>query len=183
MVEALYDPLGSGGEVARGVGRELLSQWISGYNTTLVIRTWEGSIPGLPRLGKALGRLGVEVPAPALRGPNKPTNPDGDDDDGNDDDGDDEAPHFITSATLHLLTSTATFTLRSPLRHSTLTLSNIDAHALYHDHPVGHVDYAPTFSVPPTPEGEDGTQSPRLPVEWESGGLGFGAVKRAMGGR
>jgi hypothetical protein len=80
---------------------------------------------------------------------------------------------------MHLFTSTATFTLLSPLPHSTLYITHIDATAYYnHTEPVGVIAYSLSFAVPP---GEH--ESPRLPVTWSLGSVGYGAVRSALGGR
>lgn len=38
------------------------------------------------------------------------------------------------------------------------------------------------FDVPPVDEDGNGVTSPRLPVEWSLGSVGYDAVKRALGG-
>lgn len=78
---------------------------------------------------------------------------------------------------MHLFTSTATFTLLSPLKTTTLYITYINATAFYHDDSVGHIDYALPFAVPP-----GATTSPRLPVDWSFGSVGYDAVKGALGG-
>jgi hypothetical protein len=209
-VQGVYDPVGlnprndtadgyaDDGEVTgpEGVGREFLSQYISGYNTSLTIRLHEGSFPGLPKLGRALGRFNVTVPTPRLRTPG-PGSGDGDDHDdpedpdpGNGDGGGEEdRPHFIQDATFHLLTSTADFVLLSPLTHTTLTILDISATALYPndktglEEPVGRIEYDLPFEVPPpNPETGEGVKTPRLPVDWSLGSVGYEAVKKALGG-
>ncbi|KAF2142445.1 uncharacterized protein K452DRAFT_326348 [Aplosporella prunicola CBS 121167] len=173
VVQAVWDPLSASGEEGRAVGRELLSQYISGFNTTLTLRTHANTIPAQPALGRALADLPLKLPTPRLHNPSS-----GDDDDDNDSP-DDKAPHFIRSATMHLLTSTATFTLLSPLSTTTLYITHLNATAYYHSHPVGRIVHDCTFPVPP---GGPAT-SPRLPVQWSIGGVGYDAVKRALGGR
>jgi len=61
-----------------------------GYNTTLTLRTHEGSVPSQPALGRALQRFEVEIPTPSLGGPREG--------DGNDDGK--KGPHFIEDATV-----------------------------------------------------------------------------------
>jgi hypothetical protein len=79
---------------------------------------------------------------------------------------------------LHLWSSTAVFTLISPLRHSTLYIDKIDAAAFYnHTEPIGRIDYDLPFAVPP---GE--SETPKLPVTLDFGGVGYDAVRRALGG-
>lgn len=146
----------------------------------------EDSFPGNPKLGRALSNFPIEVAAPRLSAAKRPSDDDPDFP-SDPDDGDDEeegGPHFIKDATMHLLTSTATFTLLSPLHHSTLYITHLNATALYHSDNVGQILYDEPFGVPPveeTPNGE-GYETPRLPVEWSLGGVGYGAVKKALGG-
>ena len=79
---------------------------------------------------------------------------------------------------MHLFTSTATFTLLSPLSHNTIYITHINATALYnHTEPVGKIDHDLPFAVPP-----GATTSPRLPVEWSIGSVGYAAVRDALGG-
>lgn len=175
LVQAVYDPLSMGGPEGKAVGRELLSQYISGWNTTLVLKIHEGSLPTLPKLGKALSKYSVEVPAPHLRSPRLK-------DPGKGDGEDEGRPHFIEDATMHLITSTATFTLLSPLRHSTLYIEALNAVARYKGEKVGHIQYDLPFAVPPVDNDGHGITSPRLPVEWDLGSVGYEAVKNALGG-
>jgi len=178
FVTAVYDPLTSGGEEAATVGRELLSQYISGWNTTITLRMHNGSLPTQPALGRALSKFAVEIPTPSLRvpsppsDPHSPTNPD-----------QDSKPHFIKDATMHLFTSTATFELLSPLRHEILYVTSIDATAYYKGDDVGHIVYDLPFAVPPVDAEGKGVISPRLPVDWSLDSVGYEAVKRALGGR
>lgn len=79
---------------------------------------------------------------------------------------------------MHLITSTATFTLLSPLPRTTLYITSIHANAFYnHTIPVGSIDQEFPFAVPP---GESTT--PRLPVAWDVSGAGYDAVRDALGG-
>jgi hypothetical protein len=96
LVEALWSPLDLGGQNGSKVGRNLLSQYISGLNTTLTLKTHESTIPSQPALGRALSSFEVVVDAPKLSAPQIPG--DGGDDDG--EDGDGPAPRFIKDATV-----------------------------------------------------------------------------------
>lgn len=179
-VTALWDPYTLGSERAAAVGRELLSQYISGWNTTLTLQMHNASIPSLPGIGRALSNFPVKFPTPRLGSPASPSKPgDGDD---NPDNGEKKGPHFIEDATMHLITSTATFTLLSPLRTSTLYVTSIDATAIYKDDDVGRIIYDLPFAVPPVDKDGNGVTSPRLPVDWSLGSVGYDAVKRALGG-
>ncbi|KAI9643353.1 hypothetical protein NHQ30_007972 [Ciborinia camelliae] len=166
LVEATWNPVKFGGEKGRNIARELISQYVSGFNTTLTFETHEGSIPYQPKLGKALSKFAVTIPTPRLSTPGN----------GNDKDSDGK-PHFIDGATFHLFSSTAQFTLLSPLQHNTIYIESIDAQAIYNrTEPVGRIVYDYPFAVPP------GTsESPRLPVDW-SVDSGYDLVARALGG-
>ncbi|KAK4549661.1 hypothetical protein LTR36_004962 [Oleoguttula mirabilis] len=197
-VTAVWDPRTMGGVKGAAVGRELLSQYISGWNTTLTLRTHEGSIPTQPGLGKALAKFAVEMPTPDLQ-PGRSPGHDGDGGDDDDDDGppgdppndpehpghgkDGGGPHFIEDATMHLFTSTATFTLLSPLRREILYITRIDATAFYKGDDVGQIQYDLPFAVPPLDGEGKGVTSPRLPVDWSLGSVGYEAVQRALGGK
>jgi len=78
---------------------------------------------------------------------------------------------------MHLFSSTAEFTLLSPLSQTIIYMTDINATAFYHEDQVGTILYELPFAVPP---GE--SVSPRLPVEWELGGVGYDAVRKALGG-
>jgi hypothetical protein len=67
-----------------------------GKNTTLVLKTHNGTIPSQPSLGVALSSLQIEIPTPKFSTPKTP------DDDGGDGDGGDDGPHFIKDATVLL---------------------------------------------------------------------------------
>ncbi|KAH0565841.1 hypothetical protein GP486_000764 [Trichoglossum hirsutum] len=104
LVEAVWDPLTPGGKKGQGLGREFLSQYISGVsilmesegqNTTLTIKAHNGTFPSQPSLGAALSSLEIELPTPRLKAPKIPG-----DDDGDDGDGEDDGPHFIKDATV-----------------------------------------------------------------------------------
>ena len=79
---------------------------------------------------------------------------------------------------MHLITSTASFRLFSPLPRTTLFITSIQGDAFYnHTILVGSIDYELPFAVPP---GESTT--PRLPVSWDVGDVGYDAVRDALGG-
>ncbi|EGP82897.1 uncharacterized protein MYCGRDRAFT_77372 [Zymoseptoria tritici IPO323] len=191
-VLALWDPLTLSGPKGKETGRQLISQYISGWNTTLTLRLHQKSFPSNPTLGRALSRFPVDFAAPHLT-PEHPPPSYGDPDD---DDDQPSAGSFIRNAKFHLLSSSATFTLLSPLTHSTLYITSLNATAYLPpsdpsdrdpnpaDREAGRILYDEPFGVPPvaeTPDGE-GFDTPRLPVDWNLGSVGYGAVKRALGG-
>lgn len=168
LVHATWDPASFGGENATKIGSELLSQYISGFNTTLTFQTHEKSIPFRPDIGKALSKFAIEIPTPRL----------GSDGAGGEPAAGHPNPHFIEDATFHLFSSTATFTVISPLKYSTIYIDSIDATALYnHTESVGRIDYDLPFKVPPGK-----SQSPRLPVDWSLDSVGYEELKKALGG-
>jgi hypothetical protein len=85
---------------------------------------------------------------------------------------------YSCSKQIHLISSTATFTLLSPLPDTTLYITSLSATAFYnHTEPVGTIDYPYQLAVPP-----GASQTPKLPVEWSLGGAGYSAVRDALGG-
>ncbi|TVY73459.1 hypothetical protein LSUE1_G003340 [Lachnellula suecica] len=167
LVQATWDPTKRGDGNARKIGRDLLSQYISGYNTTLTFQTHKDSIPYQPKLGKALSKFKIEIPTPRLGAPG----------DGKGIDGHDK-PQFLDDATFHLFSSTADFTLHSPLQHSTIYIERINATALYnHTEPIGKINYDLPFKVPPGV-----SKSPRLPVDWSLDSVGYEEIRKALGG-
>lgn len=135
----------------------------------------EQSVPAAPYIGRLLSRFPIERPMPHLSTPKKPSDGDDDDDDDPEDDG---KSHFIRGTTMHLLTSTAVFTLASPFRSTTLYITDMNATAYHDGHPAGKIIYDLPFAVPPGL-----SESPRLPVDWSFGSLGYDAIKKALGGR
>jgi hypothetical protein len=159
LVQATWDPSKFGGNKAEKIGSELLSQYISGFNTTLTFQIHEGSVPHQPELGKALSKFAITIPTPRL------STGTGD-------------FHFLNDATFHLFSSTATFTLNSPLQHTSIYIEDINATALYnHTEPVGKIDYDLPFKVPP-----GSSQTPRLPVDWSLDSVGYEELRKAVGG-
>ncbi|KAE8150086.1 hypothetical protein BDV25DRAFT_155026 [Aspergillus avenaceus] len=160
-----WNPLELDGPMGVTAGQEMLSRYVSGFNTSVTIRSHEGTIPGLPKLGQALSRLGLEVQVPRVPVPGSPGNSDG-------------KPGFIQDATLHLWSSTAEFTLSSPFPNTTIDITSIEARAFYQEHEnVGSISYYSSFSVPPGL-----SRTPRLPVELNLNGIGYDALKKALGG-
>ncbi|KAJ4254927.1 hypothetical protein NW762_009725 [Fusarium torreyae] len=163
LVHATWDPLRFGGEKAQEVGRKLLSDYVSGENTTLTARTHKRSIPNVPIIGEALSKINITLPTPRITVPGEDES---------------EKPRFIADATFHLFSSTASFTLLSPLLYNTLYIEHINATALYnHTEPVGQIIHDEPF--PATP---GRSQTPRLPVEWSPSRVGYGKLKEALGG-
>lgn len=79
---------------------------------------------------------------------------------------------------MHLLSSTATFTLISPLPKTTLFITSIHALAFYnHTIPVGSLDHEFPFAVPP-----GASTTPHIPVVWNLDGAGYNAIHDALGG-
>jgi len=121
------------------------------------------SIPGQSLLCKALSRFNATIAVPRLHIPG---------------DAPGEKSHFIKDASFHFLSSTATFTLVSPLQFNTLYLDFVNATAFYnHTEPIGQILYDLPFAAPPGK-----SETPKLPVAWSLDSVGYGAVKKAIGG-
>ncbi|KAK2047473.1 hypothetical protein LZ31DRAFT_551301 [Colletotrichum somersetense] len=161
VVTATWNPA-AGGEASRKVASDMISEYLSGRNITIDIKTHRGTIPTAPIIGEGLSKLNISIAAPKLKLPGEGEN-----------DG-----HFIRDATFHLLSSTATFTLVSPLRYNTIYVDWVNATAFYnHTEPVGRIVYDLPFEAPP------GTSvTPKLPVDWSMGSVGYDAVRNALGG-
>ncbi|ROT43405.1 hypothetical protein SODALDRAFT_266574 [Sodiomyces alkalinus F11] len=160
-ITAVWNPF-EAGEKGKMVGKELLSQYLSGFNVTMDIQTHRDSIPAVPLIGEALSRLNISLPAPKLKF--------GDEED--------DEGRFIRDATFHLFSSTATFTLVSPLHYNTIYIDTVNATAYYnHTEPVGRIEYDIPFAALPGT-----TRTPNLPVEWSVGSIGYDAVRKALGG-
>ncbi|KAL8711578.1 MAG: hypothetical protein Q9220_003988 [cf. Caloplaca sp. 1 TL-2023] len=173
-VQAVWNPSKQSGKRGSHIGSELLSQYISGYNTTLTLQTHALSIPSQPHLGRALSVFNITIPTPKLTppsNPNRPVDPDPQPPASS-------APHFIDDAVFHLITSTAVLTLLSPLPHTSLFITSVSATASYNNTPVGAIEYDLPFEVPP-----GASDTPRLPVDWSLDSVGYEAVKEALGGR
>lgn len=163
LVTATWDPT-MGGKIGRHVGRELISQYVSGFNTSITVKAHGDSIPGQELLCDALSRFNFTFPAPKLDLPG---------------DTPEERSHFIRDATFHFLSSTATFTLVSPLHYNTVYVDHINATAFFnHTEEVGKIIHDLPFQAPPGK-----SQTPKLPVQWSVGSVGYEAVRKALGGR
>ncbi|KAL2112059.1 hypothetical protein VUR80DRAFT_5485 [Thermomyces stellatus] len=163
LISAVWEPSLSG-ERGRKIGVDLVSEYLSGQNITLTVKAHEKSVPAAPVLGRVLFNFDFEVAAPRLNLPS---------------DNPDDSERFIRDATFHLFSSTAAFTLVSPFTRNTLLLEWVNATAFYnHTEPVGHIDYDEAFAVPP-----GASRTPRMPVKWSIGSIGYDAVRRALGGR
>ncbi len=167
LVSAEWNP-SIGGDSAVQIGRDLLSQYISGYNTSVMLRAHRNSIPSQPLIGHALSKVNITAKLPRLRLP------------GNDDDdsGGRDKGRFIRDSTFHIFSSTATFTLVSPLAQNTLYIEHVNATAFYnHTEPVGQIVYDDSLPVPP-----GASETPKLPVEWSWDSVGLDKLREAMGG-
>lgn len=163
LVSANWEPAMGGKEGLR-IGRELISQYVSGFNTTITAKAHRDSIPGQKILCDALSRFNLTLPAPKLDLPGETP---------------EDRSHFIRDATFHFFSSTATFTLVSPLHDNTIYIDFINATALYnHTDPVGTIIHELPFQAPPGK-----SQTPKLPVEWSVGSVGYDAVRKALGGK
>lgn len=170
VVRAKWNP-SMGGVGAENIARDLLSQYLSGFNTSISVRAHRDSIPGQPLIGEALSRFNITVPTPRLHFPGG----DGSDDGSTDPE---RSAHFIRAATFHLLSSSATFTLASPLQYNTVFIDHINATAFYnHTEPVGRIVYDMPIAAKPGL-----SQTPKLPVDWSVGSVGRDKIREALGG-
>lgn len=156
-----------GGENGSHIGRDLLSQYISGFATNITAKTHRDSFPRQPLLGAALSKFNFTIPTPRLRLPGS-----------RDSDPDEKKHSFIRAATFHLISSRANFRLVSPLQKKTLYIETIHATAFYnHTELVGSMDSNIPFAVRPGV-----SDSPKLPVEWYPDSVGFDKLVDALGG-
>jgi hypothetical protein len=168
-VSAVWHP-SLDGPAAVKRGRDFLSEYLSGFNTTVTVKAFRDSFPGQPLIGEALSKLSFNVTAPRLGLP--------DDGGGDNGPGPDNKGRFIRDATFHVLSSTATFTLVSPLQHNTLYIDSVNATALYnHTEPIGRIEYDLPFAAPP-----GATRTPKLPVQWSLDSVGYEKLRKALGG-
>lgn len=73
---------------------------------------------------------------------------------------------------MHILSSTATFVLASPIA---LSIDDISAQAFHNGTKIAQIDYEYPFDVP-----RGKAETPKMPVDWELDQLG--TVKEALGG-
>ncbi|KAK5997046.1 hypothetical protein PT974_02397 [Cladobotryum mycophilum] len=165
VVYATWDPVTWGGEESHKVATQLLSNYLSGKNTSLTMKAHRGSIPAVPVIGEALSKINITLPTPRVKLPD-------------DESGEGQSHRFVRDASFHFFSSTASFNLASPLRVNTVHIERINATAFYnHTEPVGEILYEEAFDAPPGV-----TETPRLPVEWSLGSIGFDKLKAALGG-
>jgi hypothetical protein len=77
-IEFLWSPLDIGGADGKQAGRSLMASVASGYNTTVTIKTYQGTIPSLPKIGQGLSAIPIDVSVPRLSDPGSPDNGDED---------------------------------------------------------------------------------------------------------
>lgn len=96
VTTAIWNPSVASGHHGTEVGRNLISQYVSGFNTSLTLKTHSQTFPSQPALGNALSNLKIVIDTPKLTPPRSPG--DGDHDDGSDQG--DGGSHFIRDATV-----------------------------------------------------------------------------------
>ncbi|UKZ80494.1 hypothetical protein TrVFT333_008255 [Trichoderma virens FT-333] len=164
-VFATWDPVSLGGEKSHKAAAQLLSDYLSGKNTTLTFKTHKGSIPGMPIIGDALSKFNITLPTPRIKLPG-------------DKSGKNQGKNFVRDAIFHVFSSSATFSLASPLKQNVIHIEKINATAFYnHTEPVGHILYDEPFDAPPGV-----TETPRLPVIWSADSIGYDKLIDAMDG-
>lgn len=162
LVEATWDPA-LGGAGGPQMGKDLISQYLSGFRVTLAAKAHRDSFPSSPLLSDALSKITLSVEAPKLRLPGE--------------ENEEDTGHFIRDATFHIFSSTAAFTLVSPLQHNILYITDVNATAFYnHTEPVGHIKYDLPFAVTP-----GANPTPKLPVQWNMSSVGYDSIRKALG--
>lgn len=81
---------------------------------------------------------------------------------------------------MHILSSTADFYLQNPFPQDSIRILKLNGIAKYNDSILGSISHNNPFSIHPGRFG--GTVTPRFPVQWKLGSVGYEAMKRAMGG-
>lgn len=164
----LWDPVGLGGPRAQAEANLLISNYLSGENTTIAARTHRDSLPGMPDVGEALSRINITFPMPPMELPEDDEDP-----------GDETIGHgFIRDAVFHIFSSAATFRLASPLHYNVICIEEVNATAFYnHTELVGNIYYNESIEIPPGV-----TETPYLPVDWDLDSVGFDKIRDALGG-
>lgn len=182
IVKAIYAPTGKGRDGSKDAiekGLELLGEYVSGRNTTLTVTAFEGTIPSLPELSRALSGLGATLPIPRLQPPPSQHDPD----DPSDDQPASTSP-FLQGATMHIISSTATFVLHNPLPKTPIIIYDLNGKAIYDGMKLGSMCYDEEWEILAGREAGEGglSLSPRLPVDWKFGGQAYKAMVDALGG-
>ena len=174
LVKAVYEPRGMDGtqtEEAIDMGLALLGDYVSGKNATVTVRPHRNSIPGFPELGEALSELTVSLPIPHLLPPSS-HDPD-----------DTERRPFLVGATMHIISSTASFLLHNPFPKTPIRIFSVSGTAMYNDSKLGTIEYDDTWELlAGSLAGEGGLSvSPRMPVHMHLRGAANKALKDALG--
>ena len=185
IVKATYAPIGKGRDGAKHAiekGLELLGEYASGKNTALTVTAFEGSIPSLPELSRALSGLGATLPIPRLQPP--PSQHDPNDPSSPPEDQPQSTSPFLQGATMHIFSSTATFLLHNPFSKTPINIYDLNGEASYNGTKLGSVCYDGEWEILAGREAGEGglSLSPRLPVEWRLGGAAYKAMVDALGG-
>lgn len=179
LVKVVYEPRGMDGtqtEEAINIGLALLGDYVSGKNATVTIRPHRNSIPALPELGDALSELAISLPIPHLLPPalHDPEDPDSE-----------ERRPFLVGATLHFMSSTASFLLHNPFPMTPIRIFSVSGTAMYNDSELGTIEYDDTWELlAGSAAGEGGLSvSPRMPVYLHMRRAAYKALKDALGKR
>lgn len=82
---------------------------------------------------------------------------------------------------MHMFSSKADFLVANPLPHNGIVIHVLDGAALYNGSVLGTINYGGKFVINPGSGGE--TLSPRLPVVWSLESVGYGVMRKALGGK
>ena len=72
IATALWDPSAASGKRGVSVARNFISQYISGFNTTITLKSHKNTIPSQPTLGIALSKFEVVLDTPKPSSPDPP---------------------------------------------------------------------------------------------------------------
>lgn len=178
LVKAVYEPRGMDGtqtEEAINMGLALLGDYVSGKNATVTVRPHRNSIPALPELGEALSEMAVSLPIPHLLPPSSH--------DPEDDDGAGERRPFLVGATMHIISSTASFLLHNPFPKTPIWIFSVSGTAMYNNSELGTIEYDDAWELLAGSEAGEGglSVSPRIPVNLRLRGAAYKALKDALG--
>jgi hypothetical protein len=87
----------------------------------------------------------------------------------------------ISVLQMHVLSSTADFLIRNPLPYDSIIINTLDGVAIYNGSTIGTINYERKFLIGPGERGS--TLTPKFPVDWNFGGVGYGAMRKAIGGQ
>jgi hypothetical protein len=82
---------------------------------------------------------------------------------------------------MFLFSSTADFLVKNPLPHNGIIINTLYGVAMYNGSTIGTINHNNKFLIKPGKDG--GTMTPRLPVAWSFGNIGYEVMRKALGGQ